>query len=98
MRRVQEDLPGPDLEMSTVYAEENQGSGGVPGFNRPCSDDPGAGCEGEGEVRRGEVCDGEFPWPRSLPALRTLHELLADVDPGAVTPLTQVAGKRGGKK
>ena len=33
-----------------------------------------------------------------LPALRTLHELLADVDPGAVTPVTQVAGKRGGKK
>ena len=33
-----------------------------------------------------------------LPALRTLHELLADVDPAAVAPVQQVAGKRGGQK
>ena len=33
-----------------------------------------------------------------LAALRTLHELIADVDPAALTQVQQVAGKRGGKK
>ena len=33
-----------------------------------------------------------------LPALTALREILADVDPGAVTPLLQTAGKRGGRK